>query len=114
MANKAIVAAEDAAKLATAKVLATEAVAEAAAAAAAAMDAAEAATVATEAAEKSAEEAMKFHVWWLQEVRDNTMILINAASIDGFIAVFAALIFYLAYKRRKPFFDRYFNYRFKR
>ena len=77
------------------------------------MNAAEAATAATQAAQLSAEDAMKFHVWWLQEVRDNTMILIDSAGVDGFIALFAALIFYLAYKRRKSFFDRFFNYRFK-
>jgi hypothetical protein len=41
------------------------------------------------------------------------MILIDSAGVDGFIALFAALIFYLAYKRRKSFFDRFFNLRFK-
>ena len=96
-----------------AKILAAEKVAEATASAAVAMNAAKAATAAKEGAQTSAEDAMKFYVWWLQPIRENTMILIDSAGVDGFIALFAALIFYLAYKRRKSFFDRFFNYRFK-
>ena len=40
-----------------------------------------------------AESAALRSVWWLQPIRQNTMTLVNAAGIDGFIAVFAALIF---------------------
>jgi len=113
LASKAKIAVEAAAQLATAKDIATKAVAEAGTNAVRAQAAAKAATAVKEGAQLSAEDAMKFYVWWLQPVRENTMILIDSAGVDGFIALFAALIFYLAYKRRKSFFDRFFNYRFK-
>ena len=113
MAIKAKDAAEALAQLATAKDLALKAVAKAEKIEVAAKTAAEAAIIAMEAVEISEKDAMKFYVWWLQPIRENTMILIDSAGVDGFIALFAALIFYLAYKRRKSFFDRFFNYRFK-
>ena len=53
-----------------------------------------------------AESAALRSVWWLQPIRQNTMTLVNAAGIDGFIAVFAALIFCLAYKRRKSWLQK--------
>ena len=53
-----------------------------------------------------AESAALRSVWWLQPIRQNTMTLINAAGIDGFIAVFAALIFCLVYKRRKSWLQK--------
>ena len=54
----------------------------------------------------AAESAASKSVWWLQPIRQNTMVLINAAGIDGFIAVFAALIFCLVYKRRKSWLQK--------
>ena len=113
LASKAKIAAEAAIQLATARDIATKAVAEAETNAARAQASAKAAAVAKEKAQLSAEDAMKFYVWWLQPIRDNTMILIDSAGVDGFIALFAALIFYLAYKRRNSVFDRYFHYRFQ-
>ena len=53
-----------------------------------------------------AESAALRSVWWLQPIRQNTMTLVNAAGIDGFIAVFAALIFCLVYKRRKSWLQK--------
>ena len=52
------------------------------------------------------ESAASRSVWWLQPIRQNTMVLVNAAGIDGFIAVFAALIFCLVYKRRKSWLQK--------
>ncbi len=54
----------------------------------------------------AAESAASKSVWWLQPIRQNTMVLINAAGIDGFIAVFAALIFCLVHKRRKSWLQK--------
>ena len=113
LASKAKIVAETAGRLATARDFATKAVAEAETNVIRAQAALGAARIVNEKAQLSAEDAMKFYVWWLQPIRDNTMILIDSAGVDGFIAVFAALIFYLAYKRRKSFFDRFFNLRFK-
>jgi hypothetical protein len=53
-----------------------------------------------------AESAALSSVWWLQPIRQNTMTLVNAAGTDGFLAVFAALIFCLAYKRRKSWLQK--------
>jgi len=52
------------------------------------------------------ESAVSRSVWWLQPIRQNTMVLVNAAGIDGFIAVFAALIFCLVYNRRKSWLQK--------
>ena len=50
---------------------------------------------------------------WLQPIRKNTMILIDAGGIDGLIAGFASLIFCLVYKRRKDWFSNVFRIRLK-
>jgi len=50
---------------------------------------------------------------WLQPIRKNTMILINAGGVDGLIAGFASLIFCLVYKRRRGWFRNVFGIRLK-
>ena len=50
---------------------------------------------------------------WLQPIRKNTMILIDAGGIDGLIAGFASLIFCLVFKRRRVWFSNVFGIRLK-
>ena len=50
---------------------------------------------------------------WLQPIRKNTMILINAGGVDGLVAGFASLIFCLVYKRRRGWFRNVFGIRLK-
>ena len=52
-------------------------------------------------------------VGWLQPIRKNTMILIDAGGIDGLIAGFASLIFCLVFKRRRNWFSNVFGIRLK-
>jgi|TARA_B110000263_G_scaffold212340_1_gene195750 Tfp pilus assembly protein PilO len=52
-------------------------------------------------------------VGWLQPIRKNTMILINAGGVDGLIAGFASLIFCLVFKRRRGWFSNVFGIRLK-
>ena len=52
-------------------------------------------------------------VGWLQPIRKNTMILIDAGGIDGLIAGFTALIFCLVFKRRRNWFSNVFGIRLK-
>ena len=52
-------------------------------------------------------------IGWLQPIRKNTMILINAGGIDGLIAGFASLIFCLVFKRRRVWFSNVFGIRLK-
>jgi len=52
-------------------------------------------------------------VGWLQPIRKNTMILINAGGVDGLIAGFASLIFCLVFKRRRNWFSNVFGIRLK-
>jgi Tfp pilus assembly protein PilO len=52
-------------------------------------------------------------VGWLQPIRKNTMILINAGGVDGLIAGFASLIFCLVFKRRRSWFSNVFGIRLK-
>ena len=52
-------------------------------------------------------------VSWLQPIRKNTMILIDAGGIDGLIAGFTALIFCLVFKRRRNWFSNVFGIRLK-
>ena len=52
-------------------------------------------------------------VGWLQPIRKNTMILIDAGGIDGLIAGFTALIFCLVFKRRRGWFRNVFGIRLK-
>ena len=52
-------------------------------------------------------------VSWLQPIRKNTMILINAGGVDGLIAGFASLIFCLVFKRRRGWFSNVFGIRLK-
>ena len=52
-------------------------------------------------------------VGWLQPIRKNVMILIDAGGIDGLIAGFTALIFCLVFKRRRNWFSNVFGIRLK-
>ena len=97
----------------TAKDIATKAVAEAETNAVRAQAAAKAATAVKEGAQLSAEDAMKFHVWWLQPVRENTMILLILLALTALSHFLQHLFFTWLTKEENLFLTDIFNYRFK-